>query len=69
MGGSTVRALRQLAGPDLELVVGGRSKGNFLKSVEVSIIYPSCERARVQIHLSITFSDGSAHGRTLGIRV
>ncbi|CAN0539417.1 unnamed protein product, partial [Ectocarpus sp. 12 AP-2014] len=28
-GGSTVRALRQLAGPDLELLVGGRSQRNF----------------------------------------
>ncbi|CAM9910938.1 unnamed protein product [Ectocarpus sp. 12 AP-2014] len=33
-GGSTVRALRQLAGPDLELLVGGRSQRNFVKSVE-----------------------------------
>ncbi|CAM9618646.1 unnamed protein product [Ectocarpus sp. 12 AP-2014] len=34
VGGSTVRALRQLAGPDLELLVGGRSQRNFVKSVE-----------------------------------
>ncbi|CAM9306216.1 unnamed protein product, partial [Ectocarpus sp. 8 AP-2014] len=29
VGGSTVRALRQLAGPGLELLVGGRSQRNF----------------------------------------
>ncbi|CAM9170966.1 unnamed protein product [Ectocarpus sp. 6 AP-2014] len=34
VGGSTVRALRQLAGPGLELLVGGRSQRNFVKSVE-----------------------------------
>lgn len=34
VGGSTVRALRQLAGPDLQLAVGGRSERNFVKSVE-----------------------------------
>lgn len=37
VGGSTVRALRQLAGPDLQLTVGGRSERNFVKSVEVCI--------------------------------
>lgn len=46
VGGSTVRALRELAGPRVELVVGGRSENNFLKSVEVHI---SC---------SICFPDG-----------
>lgn len=35
VGGSTVRALRQLAGPNLQLTVGGRSERNFVKSVEV----------------------------------
>lgn len=35
VGGSTVRALRQLLGPKVELVVGGRSERNFIKSVEV----------------------------------
>lgn len=35
VGGSTVRALRQLAGPNLQLAVGGRSERNFAKSVEV----------------------------------
>eukprot|EP00904_Undaria_pinnatifida_P012410 jgi/Undpi1/829/HiC_scaffold_10.g04293.m1 len=34
VGGSTVRALRQLLGPNVELVVGGRSERNFVKSVE-----------------------------------
>lgn len=38
VGGSTVRALRQLAGPDLQLAVGGRSERNFVKSVEACII-------------------------------
>lgn len=37
VGGSTVRALRQLAGPDVELLVGGRSEENFLKSIEVCV--------------------------------
>lgn len=37
VGGSTVRALRQLAGPDLQLAVGGRSERNFVKSVEVRV--------------------------------
>lgn len=35
VGGSTVRALRHLLGPNVELVVGGRSERNFVKSVEV----------------------------------
>lgn len=35
VGGSTVRALRRLAGPDTEIVVGGRSERNFEKSVQV----------------------------------
>lgn len=34
VGGSTVRALRRLAGPGAEIVVGGRSKSNFLSSVK-----------------------------------
>lgn len=36
VGGSTVRALRQLAGADVEIVVGGRSEKNFRSSVNVS---------------------------------
>lgn len=35
VGGSTVRALRRLAGPRVELLVGGRSEANFRRSVEV----------------------------------
>eukprot|EP00752_Nemacystus_decipiens_P007293 g6525.t2 len=34
VGGSTVRALRQLAGPNLQLAVGGRSQRSFVRSVE-----------------------------------
>lgn len=48
VGGSTVRALRQLAGPDLELVVGGRCKRNFESSVKVTIF--STPRRNVAAH-------------------
>ncbi|CAN0466567.1 unnamed protein product [Ascophyllum nodosum] len=42
VGGSTVRALRQLA-PNIELVVGGRSERNFAKSVQRWRTLPGAE--------------------------
>lgn len=36
VGGSTVRALRHLAGTQVQLLVGGRNKRNFENSVAVS---------------------------------
>lgn len=50
VGGSTVRALRELGGPNLELVVGGRSERNFNKSVEVRQTARVCSPTLLTAH-------------------
>lgn len=52
VGGSTVRALRQLLGPNVELVVGGRSERNFVKSVEVR---DAANCAAVPVHNNVRY--------------
>lgn len=53
VGGSTVRALRQLLGPNVELVVGGRSERNFVNSVKVrynNTIVQQCKQCNVRCY-------------------